>query len=557
MEQESKVKILEERMQQLEEEVSTLRAKVQELAGTSNASKATLKQSINVKQKSTVDASTTKSSVPLQQEQMEHTDWEKLILQTWLPRVFIFVFIIGVIWGFKAASDYGWLNDYVKIGLGFLTSAAFLFIGYLQMNQKREMLGQVLLGGGIAILILTTFAMHSLYGMVGPTIAFILQIIWIIAGGWLTVRFTSQALAIISVVGGFLVPFLIASSNYLSLYVFVGYETILFLVFLLLAVQQRFVYLYVTSYVLLNGTFILFSGFSSFMEPVFLLAAAIILQHAVILFFFLTTKVFRKVQAVTIVSSALITYWWVDSAFLSIFVTVFLLFGIALYGVLAYWKKGDKRKIDVLATTGLLYMLLFLLHFVHEDILAMLLLIQGVAAFYVAVKYDSIFNKIFAGFIYFIGSILVLTSPIRDPWSLETLQWLFLLATFVFGVSVVWRYKHEEKKHVLTIGALLFSFLLLVFVSQFTWATTQDLSYETKTIWLSFAWMTQAVITIGIGLWRRFNLAKYIGVGLLVLTLGKLILLDLPFIPIQFKALLFIVLGVLGLIASRVFYKKK
>jgi len=88
-------------------------------------------------------------------------------------------------------------------------------------------------------------------------------------------------------------------------------------------------------------------------------------------------------------------------------------------------------------------------------------------------------------------------------------------------------------------------------------AMTSDLAYENQTLWLSFAWMTQAVVFIGLGIWKRFNLAKYIGVGLLVLTLVKLILLDLPFISIKFKAILFIALGLIGLIASRVFYKKK
>ncbi|WP_169865091.1 DUF2339 domain-containing protein [Sutcliffiella halmapala] len=549
MEQNQKIKALEERMHQLEEEVSTLRAKVQNLEATPNVRKASTQQSFASKEKLIVND-------VAQQESVEPRDWEKILLQTWLPRVFIFVFIIGVIWGFKAASDYGWLNDFVKIGLGYLTSMGFLLIGYKQMNQKREVLGQVLLGGGIAILILATFAMHSLYGMVGPTIAFVLQILWVVGGAWLTVRFKSQALAMISVVGGFLVPFLIESSNP-SIYVFVGYETILFLVFLYLAIQQRFIYLYVTSFVLLNSTLILYYGFSPNIDQAFLLATSIIIQHAVILYFFLTTKLFRKVQAVTVFSSALITYWWVDSVYLSLSVTLFLLLGLATYGVLSYLWKYDKRKIDVLATSGLLYLFLFIFHFVHEDIIAVLLLIQGVASFFIAVKYDSIFNKVFAGFIYFVGMSMVFFSSIQDPWSIESLQWLVLLATFIVGIWIVWQGSKENKFKALTIGGLIFTFLSLVFVSQFTMAATDGLPYETQTIWLSFAWITQAVITIVIGMWKRFNLAKYIGVGLLVLTLVKLILLDLPFIPIQFRALLFIVLGVIGLVASRVFYRKK
>ncbi|UZW65596.1 DUF2339 domain-containing protein [Priestia flexa] len=37
----------------------------------------------------------------------------------------------------------------------------------MQIVKKRSVLGQVLLGGSVPILMLTTFAAHSLYGMIG------------------------------------------------------------------------------------------------------------------------------------------------------------------------------------------------------------------------------------------------------------------------------------------------------------------------------------------------------------------------------------------------------
>jgi uncharacterized membrane protein len=561
MDQDSKINALEEKLKALEQELSLLKTKVKKIEERpveAGFRKEPIKQAAHI---SHSDRSGGQESVIKRKEIPEPfipepKDWEKILLQTWLPRIFIFVFIVGVVWGFKAASDYGWLNDLVKISLGYFTSAALLFIGYKQMHHKRDVLGQALLGGGISVLILATFAMHSLYGMIGPVLAVILQVIWIMGGVWLTTRFLSQALAIISVVGGFLVPFLIESNNP-SIYIFAGYETVLFLVFLLLAIRLRFLYLYMASFLLLNGALLFYYAFSPEVEGSYLLTTAIIIQHAVLLYFFLTTEHFMKVQAGMVFSSVFITYTWVYGIFQDLSITLYLLFGIVTYAVLSFLWKQQKHKVDLLAMNGLLFMLFFFFHFFSDEYLGALLLLQGIGAYYAAFKYNSLASKVLSVFIYLIGTMMVLVDPIMVPVSFETVQWLILLVTFVLGIWVVWQDNQDVRKRTLTIGGLLFTFFSLVFVTQLTMAVTSDLAYENQTLWLSFAWMTQAVVFIGLGIWKRFNLAKYIGVGLLVLTLVKLILLDLPFISIQFKAILFIALGLIGLIASRVFYKKK
>ncbi|MBM7620840.1 putative membrane protein [Bacillus tianshenii] len=561
MDQDSKIYELEVKLAALEKEVSLLKAKVKDIEGSpveTGFRKVPTKQTSPIPitdNKARHETVTDRKPIP-EPFKTEPTDWEKVLLQTWLPRLFIFVFIVGIVWGFKAASDYGWLNDGVKISLGYLTAAGLLFIGFKQMHHKREVLGQVLLGGGISVLILATFSMHSLYGMIGPILAFTLQVVWIIVGVWLTMRFSSQGLAIISVVGGFLVPFLIESSDP-SIYIFVGYETLLFLVFLFLAIRLRFLYLYVSSFLLLNGALLFYYAFSPEVEGSYLLSTAVIIQHAVLLYFFLTTDHFMKVQAGTVFSSVFITYTWVYGIFQDLSITLYLLFGIATYAVLSFLWKQQKHKVDQLAINGLLFLFFFLFHFFSEEYLGALLLLQGIGAFYAAFKYKSLASKVLSVFIFLIGTMMVLVDPIKDPLSFETFQWLILLVTFVIGIMVVWQFNQAVRNKALTIGGLLFTFFSLVFVTQLTMAVTSDLPYENRTLWLSFAWMTQAVVVIGVGIWKRFNLAKYIGVGLLVLTLVKLILLDLPFISIQFKAILFIALGLIGLIASRVFYKKK
>ncbi len=67
------------------------------------------------------------------------------------------------------------MNEKAKVVLGFVVSIGFAVTGHFQIKKDRLVLRRVLVGGAIPILILTTFAMHSLYHLAGPTLAFILK----------------------------------------------------------------------------------------------------------------------------------------------------------------------------------------------------------------------------------------------------------------------------------------------------------------------------------------------------------------------------------------------
>src|SRR5690606_33607357 len=141
-----------------------------------------------------------------------------------------------ILWGFKAASEYGIITDTVKVIGGFVVAGVFIVIGIMQFKQKRNVLGQVLIGGAIPILMLTTFAMHQLYDMTGSSLSFVLNVLWIGAGLYFTYRYRSQAIGLVSSVGGVFVPFLIESTSP-NIPVFVFYETILYVSFLSIALM--------------------------------------------------------------------------------------------------------------------------------------------------------------------------------------------------------------------------------------------------------------------------------------------------------------------------------
>ncbi|WP_339996005.1 DUF2339 domain-containing protein [Priestia aryabhattai] len=487
----------------------------------------------------------------------EPVDWEKVLFQIWLPRIFIFVFIIGVLWGFKAASDYGLMNEKVKVVLGFVVSIGFAVKGHFQIKKGRLVLGQVLVGGAIPILMLTTFAMHSLYHLAGPTLAFILNTSWIILGIIATVFYRSQALGGISAVGGVLVPFLIESNSPNAL-VFIGYETLLYIAFLYVAIKQKYSILYVLSAVLLNLTLLIYYSFVGDNGVKELLGIAILIQHLCLISSFFLSQSVLQVYAFTLLSSLAVTYGWLLAVFDDGTTTMVLLALVIIYALGVYTVRSSKEKFEFFIT----YLIVAVAFFIHQlvDLRegAILYVIQGLAVYYIAMTYKNLLHQLFSYTIYILSATYILVTPIEQVLSLPTLNWVVVLASILAFVWISIQKTEKDEHDTFKIGgSIVFSILSLIFATEVTAAGTNDLSANTQTLIMTAVWLCLVIAAFVIGLLRTFKTATYIGVGLLFLTLFKLILYDLPFIPMAIRALLFIVLGAIGLIISRLFYKKK
>ncbi|USL44691.1 DUF2339 domain-containing protein [Priestia megaterium] len=487
----------------------------------------------------------------------EPVDWEKVLFQTWLPRIFIFVFIIGVLWGFKAASDYGLMNEKAKVVLGFVVSIGFAVTGHFQIKKGRLVLGQVLVGGAIPILMLTTFAMHSLYHLAGPTLAFILNASWIILGIIATVFYRSQALGIISAVGGVLAPFLIESNSPNAL-VFIGYETLLYIAFLYVAIKQKYSILYVLSAVLLNLTLLIYYSFVGDNGVKELLGMAILIQHLCLISSFFLSQSVLQVYAFTLLSSLAVTYGWLLAVFDDGTTTMVLLALVIIYALGVYAVRSSKEKFEFFIT----YLIVAVSFFIHQlvDLRegVVLYVIQGLAVYYIAMTYKNILHQLFSYTIYILSAMYILVTPIEQVLSLPTLNWLVVLASILVFIWISIQKTEQDEHDTFKIGgSIVFSILSLIFATEVTAAGTNHLSANPQTLIMTAVWLGLSIAAFVIGSFQTFKTATYIGVGILFLTLFKLVLYDLPFIPMAIRALLFIVLGAIGLIISRLFYKKK
>jgi uncharacterized membrane protein len=137
-------------------------------------------------------------------------NWEQVLGGNWLARVGVLAIIIGTAFFLKLAFDNDWIGPTGRVALGVIGGMALLGSGeYWQ--RKYPVFAQTLSGGGIAILYLSLFAAHSTFGLIGVYVATGILLLISVTSAAIAVRYESLALAIISIFGAFLTPFILGA----------------------------------------------------------------------------------------------------------------------------------------------------------------------------------------------------------------------------------------------------------------------------------------------------------------------------------------------------------
>ncbi|MFO1325484.1 MAG: DUF2339 domain-containing protein [Burkholderiales bacterium] len=128
-----------------------------------------------------------------------------------LTRIGVVVLFFGVAFLLRYFADLITFPIELKLGGVALAGAALILLGMRFVNL-RPGYGLSLQGAGTGILYLTTFAAFRLYDVLSPVPAFALLIATSALAVGLALRANSQALAGLAIAGGFLAPFLVATS---------------------------------------------------------------------------------------------------------------------------------------------------------------------------------------------------------------------------------------------------------------------------------------------------------------------------------------------------------
>ena len=129
-----------------------------------------------------------------------------------LGKLGIVAVIIGVAFFLKYAFDNNWVGETGRVMIGIIIGLGFLGVGqYLRKQYLRY--SDLIMGGGIVILYLSIFAARSFYGIIDPLTAGILFFMVTALSFAISIVNATQTLALVSVIGAFVTPFMVGSQD--------------------------------------------------------------------------------------------------------------------------------------------------------------------------------------------------------------------------------------------------------------------------------------------------------------------------------------------------------
>lgn len=155
-------------------------------------------------------------------------------LMLWVGTV---VLVLGLAFFLKYAFDNQWITESMRVVLGIAAGAALVVTGHRFSARGYRAYGQILCGGGIAVLFIAIYAAYNFYALIGQVPAFALLVLVTAGAAALADRQRAAGLAVMAVGGGFLTPFLVGSGTDAQLTLFT-YDALLVVGTLYLANRQ-------------------------------------------------------------------------------------------------------------------------------------------------------------------------------------------------------------------------------------------------------------------------------------------------------------------------------
>jgi uncharacterized membrane protein len=184
---------------------------------------------------------------------------EKFIGENLISKIGIAITIIGVAFGAKYAIDHGILGPEFRILLGYILGGVLLFLSF-RLKEKYTGYSAVLNGGAAAVFYLVTFFAYSAYGFLPQALAFVMMVAITAGTVYSAMRYDSQVLAQIGLVGAYSVPFLL-SDNSGRVVILFSYVALINVGILVVAVLKSWRVLFYSSFVI---TWLMFGGWNLF-----------------------------------------------------------------------------------------------------------------------------------------------------------------------------------------------------------------------------------------------------------------------------------------------------
>lgn len=150
-------------------------------------------------------------------------DIEKFIGENLINKIGILILVLGISFFVKYAIDKDWINEPARVGIGILAGALVMGIAH-RLRKNYSAFSSVFVAGAISIFYFTIgIAFHD-YHLFSQTVAFIIMVVITIFSVFVSVSYDRKELAVLSLIGGFAVPFMVSTGegNYKVLFTYIA-----------------------------------------------------------------------------------------------------------------------------------------------------------------------------------------------------------------------------------------------------------------------------------------------------------------------------------------------
>ncbi len=371
----------------------------------------------------------------------EGFNFEQFIGENLINKIGIGVLVIGIGLFVKYAIDNDWINEVGRVVIGFLSGGVLLALAYYFRNAYRAF-SSVLTGGAMVVFYFTVAIAFREYDLFGQTGSFLMMVAITAFSVWLSILYNRRELAILSLIGGMLTPFMVSrgDGNYHVLFTYIA---ILNIGMLTLSLRKQWKELLIISFI---GTQLIFW-----------------------LYYLWDASLFNNTTSDIARDSALLLY-------ASVFYIIFLLMPLVQVFRGKDQSKDHALHIIMLVANSFFFLLagVLLLQRMEADsykglLTALLAVVNAIVALLLYNNQkDKVLFHLFSGLTI---SFVTLAAPMQFDGNSITLFWA------TEAVLLLWLFR-KSNAIIYYCGSLIL--LAFTFVSMLTLHGMQDLSYDSE-----------------------------------------------------------------------------
>ncbi len=149
-------------------------------------------------------------------------DLEKFIGENLINKIGILILVLGISYFVSYSIDKGWIPTPARVGIGILAGALVLGVAH-KLRLKYTAFSSVFVAGALAIFYFTIgIAFHD-YKLFSQPVAFSIMVLITAFAALITVSYNRIELAVLTLIGGFAVPFMVSTGegNYVVLFSYI------------------------------------------------------------------------------------------------------------------------------------------------------------------------------------------------------------------------------------------------------------------------------------------------------------------------------------------------